>query len=362
MARIVIVHHSWRQEFRPVEMSSIERLKVSESLSKLGHRVDIATNEKFKWWQLRKFPIQMSDNLRRVGLRDLRWADYDVVITLYHGGFNTLEKYRGTGHPFIVSKLGSVVAPEDRDGIHFYGQYREKLYSIQKRIDRISTYISVLNQPARELWEACFGPKTNILLVPGAADRQVPAPTADPFPKSDKMRCLFAGNVYGKETQPEANRVLVDKLNRLGRLLSETEIRLYMLGAGDVGLLDRRHVTYLGVVPYAQAWDYLNFAHVGIVVMSGNYLHNNESTKIYHYLRVELPVVSEAGFPNDHVVRESKLGFVVENGNLDLMAEKIQEAVRKDWNRDFAVQYILANHTWDKRVEVYDAMIRRHCE
>jgi glycosyltransferase involved in cell wall biosynthesis len=71
-------------------------------------------------------------------------------------------------------------------------------------------------------------------------------------------------------------------------------------------------------------------------------------------------VVSEAGFPNDHVVRESQLGFVVENGNLDLMAERIQEAVRSHWNRDFAVQYILANHTWDKRAETYDAVIRKH--
>ena len=362
MAKIVTVYNSWRQEFRPVEMASIETLKVSESLAKQGHRVDMATNEEFKWWKFRRFPVQMSNNLRRVRLRDVRWADYDVVITLYHAGFNTLERYHGTGHPFIISKLGSVVAPEERDGIYFYGQYREKLYSTQKKIDRISTYITVLNQPARELWEACFGPKTNFLLVPGAVDRQVPAPAVDPFPKSDQMRCIFAGSVYGKESQPEANRVLVEKLNRLGRILSAIGIGLYMLGPGDVSMLDRRYVTYLGVVPYAQAWDYLHFAHVGIVVAPGNYLHNNESTKIYHYLRVGLPVVNEAGFPNDHIVGESQLGFVVENGNLELMAEKIREAVRKTWNRDFAVQYILANHTWDKRVEVYDAVIRRHCE
>jgi glycosyltransferase involved in cell wall biosynthesis len=359
MAKIVTVYKRWHQEFRPVDMAYIRWLKISESLSRLGHKVDIATNENFRWWKLKKFPVQMSDNLRRVPLREVRWADYDVVKTLFHAGFDTLEAFGGTGHPFIISKLGSVVGPEDRDGIYFYGKYREKLYSIQKKIDRNSTYITVLSQPARELWEACFGPKVNILLVPGAVEGQIPEPTVDPFPKSDQMRCIFAGNVYGKESQPEANSVLVEKLNRLGRILSATGIRLYMLGPGDVSMLNRRYVTHLGVVGYEQAWNYFHFAHVGIVVAPGTYVHNNESTKIYHYLRVGLPVVSEGGFPNDHVVRESQLGFVVENDNLELMAEKVQEAVRKDWNRDFAVQYILANHTWDKRVEVYDALIRR---
>jgi len=362
MASIVTVYNDWHRQFLPVDMSYIRWLKISDSLSRLGHKVDIATNEKFRWWEFRTFPVQMSDNLRRVPLREVRWAAYDVIKTLFHSGFNTLEAFGGTGHPFIISKLGSVVGPEDMKGIYFYGRKREFLYATQRKIDQTSTYVTVLSEPARELWEACFGPRTNILLVPGAADRDVPAATADPFPKTDWMRCIFVGNVYGKESQPEANSVLVDKLNRLGRLLSSSDIRLYMLGPGEVGMLDRRYVTYLGVVGYEQSWNYLHFAHVGIVIAPGSYVHNNESTKIYHYLRVGLPVVSEAGFPNDHVVRESQLGFVVENGNLDLMAEKIQEAARKDWNRDLAVQYILANHTWDKRVEVYDAMIRRQCE
>jgi len=363
MASIVTVYNDWHRQFLPVDMSYIRWLKISESLARRGHQVDIATNEKFRWWEFRTFPVQMSDNLRRVFLRDVRWDDYNLVKTLFHVGFETLETYGRTGHPLIISKLGSIVGPEDMEGIYFYGKKRERLYTTQKKIDQTSNYITVLSEPARELWEACFGPRTNILLVPGGADRRVPAPTVDPFPKNDyKMRCLFAGQVYSKHTQPEANRVLVEKLNRLGRLLSSSDIRLYMLGPGDVSMLDRRYVTYMGVVPYAQTWDYFHFAHVGIVVAPGSYLHNNESTKIYHYLRVGLPVVSEAGFPNDHVVRESRLGFVVENSNLELMTQKIQEAVGTEWNREFAVEYILANHTWDKRAEVYDAVIRRHCE
>ena len=359
MAKIVTVYNRWKKEFLPSDMSYIRWLKISEALSGLGHQVDIATNENFRWWR-KKSPIRMGENLRRVSLSRVRWGDYDVVKTLFNIGFETLEACGGKEHPFIISKLGSVVGPEEMDGIYFYGKVRERLYSTQQKINQTSKYITVLSEPAKELWETCFGPKENILIVPGAADRDVPKPLKNPFPQDHQRRAIFAGHVYFKQDQPEANRILIDKLNALGKLLSRRGVRLYMLGSGDVGRLDQRHVTYLGVVSYEQSWDYFHHAHVGVVVAYGKYLHNNESTKIYHYLRVGLPVVSEAGFPNDHVVRESKLGFVVENGNMEAMADKIVEAARKDWDRDYAIQYILNNHTWDRRVEAYDRLIKRN--
>jgi hypothetical protein len=136
-------------------------------------------------------------------------------------------------------------------------------------------------------------------------------------------------------------------------------VRLYMFGFGDVSRMDTRYVSYLGAIPCERTWDYFHFAHVGCVVAYGHWLHNNESTKIYYYLRVGLPVLSEEGFPNDHIVGESQLGFTVENGNMALLAQKIGEATRQSWDRDYAIRYILDNHTWDKRVEVHDQLIRK---
>lgn len=355
MARIVTVYNNWDQEFLPVEMGYIRWLKTSEALSRLGHQVDIATNLRDR----RVSSVRIGHSLRMVPLSSVRWSDYDVVKTLFDVGFEILETHGGLDHPFIISKLGSVVGPVEMDGIYFYGEMRERLFSIQERIDRTSNYVAVISDPAKQLWETCFGPKENVLVVPGAADRHVPPPAKDPFRKDGRTRCVFAGNVYDRQVQPEANTVLVDKLNKLGKLLSRFNARLYMFGPGDVTKLDHRQVTYLGVVPYEEAWNYLHFADVGVVVAAGKYLHNNESTKIYHYLRVGLPVVSEAGFPNDHVVEESQLGFTVENGNLELMAERIVETARMDWDRDYAIRYILNNHTWDRRVEVYDQLIKR---
>ena len=132
-----------------------------------------------------------------------------------------------------------------------------------------------------------------------------------------------------------------------------------MMGPGDISKLDQESVHYLGAIPFEQTWDYYRSVDVGVVVCSGKFQHNNESSKIYHYLRAGLPVVSEAGFPNDYLVRDSKLGFVVESSDMNAMAEKIAEAANKNWDRDFAIRYILDNHTWDKRVEVYDRILRK---
>ena len=88
-------------------------------------------------------------------------------------------------------------------------------------------------------------------------------------------------------------------------------------------------------------------------------MHNNESSKIYHYLRAGLPVVSESGFPNDHVVRESRCGTVVQNGDMRALSDAVLAVGRAKWDRAYAINYITENHTWDKRVAVYDQLLRR---
>ena len=113
----------------------------------------------------------------------------------------------------------------------------------------------------------------------------------------------------------------------------------------------------MGAVDYSESWNYLHHAHVGVVVSAGDFMHNNESTKIYHYLRAGLPVVSEAGFPNDHVVEEAGIGFVVESGRLPYMAERVLEAADTDWDQQAAIQYIVENHTWDARARQYHRVL-----
>jgi hypothetical protein len=362
MARIVTVYNDWNVKFAPADMGYIRWLAISTALAERGHEVDMAVPPKalnHRWWQ-RPAPIQMDSGLRRVPLARVRWNDYQVVKTLYHVGFDTLERFGGGDHPFIIAHLGSVVGPEDMEGIYFYGAVRAKLYATQEKVCRKSKYVTVVSAPARDLFDTYCGQTGNVFVVPGAAEQNIPERGRDPFPSNGQRRCIFAGHVYDETSQPEANAVLISKLNELGRKLSQFKIRLYMIGSGDVKRLDPKHVSYLGVVPYRQSWDYFYFADVGTVVAYGAQLHNNETTKVYYYLRAGLPVVSEKGFPNDHVVEQSGLGFTVENGNMTLMAEKIAEAALKDWDREKAVQHAIENHTWYQRTALHDRLIRQH--
>ena len=358
MAKIVTVFYPGMTRFQLRDMSFIRWLKISQALARLGHQVDIAVNEphRLHWW-LRKQFLEMEPNLRRVPLRGIDYSSYDVVKTLFHVGFETVEKGGGGDHPFIISKLGSVVGPRDMEGIYFYGADREWLWEVQQRIARSARYVTVLSKPAGDLWEKTVSANNNLLLVPGAVDRDIPSPLSDPYPERAHKRCLFSGNIYSKSSQPEANAVLVAKLNTLGGHLARHGIRLYFQGCGDTSELDSHVVTDLGSAAYEESWQAMHFADVGIVVSAGPFMHNNESTKIYHYLRAGLPVVSESGFPNDYMVESCGLGWLAENGDMEAMAAKVAHASHTERNRDAAIQYILERHTWDRRAEVYDQVI-----
>lgn len=356
MARIVTLYNTERRAAEQPDMSYIRWFRISQALATLGHKVDIATAE--HRWRLRKSVIEMGPGLRRVPISSVRWEEYDVVKTLFHQGFRELERRGGHRHPFIISKLGSVVGPRDMGGIYFYGKTRDRLYRAQEAISRRARHVTVLTGEAGELWTECHGGEEKLLLVPGAADAEIPPPGPDPFGDAPRPRYIFSGNLYTHRTQPEANRVLVDKLNQLGQRIRSGGGHLFVVGPGDVRRLDPSCVTWLGAVPYRDSWDYLHHADVGVLVAAGPFMHNNESTKVYHYLRAGLPVVSEAGFPNDRVLQDSRLAFVVPNGDMQQLGDRALEAATHGWDRQAGIDYILEKHTWDVRARTYDRLIR----
>lgn len=345
----------------PSDMSYIRWFKISEALARLGHHVDMALPDDTLAWPVDSALLR-GTSVGFIELSSVNWRAYDVVKTLFHDGMATLARYGGIDHPFIISKLGSVVGPCDMAGIYFHGEVRARLFALQEKIHRTSKYVTVLSQAAEQLFLDCHGPRGNLLLVPGGVDREIPSASEDPYPAGSWGRCIFAGHIYTKHSQPEANRALCAKLNKLGKLLDGRGVRLLMIGSGDVSALDERYVCYLGVVPYTKTWNYLQFADVGLVVSAGKFMHNNESSKIYHYLRCGLPVVTESGFPNDYLVKETELGYVTESEDLPLMAKKIANAVGRTWNSERAMAYILARHTWDQRVKTYEKIIQRELD
>ncbi len=343
-------------------------LKIAEALQRHGHQVDLAVPDRIADWyeeaDLERSNHQATEStsidqqpLGMVPFSKIHWPDYDVVKTAFHKGFETLTRLGGAEHPFIISKLGSVVGPEDRDGIYFYGEQRKSLFDAQCRINEKSRYITILSEAARDLWTECHGRANDTLLVPGGVDSEIPVLDNDPYPDDGFKRVIFAGNVYGFGAQMEANRVLIDKLNHIGEILYQSGTRLYLLGYGQTDRLNPTFVSNLGAVSYDRSWTYLGHADLGIVVSAGPFMHNNESSKIYHYLRAGLPVVSESGFPNDHVIRQSEGGFLVDGEDMREMAHMINKAIHTKWDRAAMIRHVLDHHTWDSRAEIYRKII-----
>jgi glycosyltransferase involved in cell wall biosynthesis len=326
-------------------MDVIRWRRVAEGLADLGFDVDLVGDGP-------GVPTEPRPTLRTVPWSHVDWSRYDVVKTLFHLGFRHFLEAGGAGHPFVISKLGSVVGPTDEvAGVHFFGEARAKLWAIQEAIRRHSRYVTVLTEPSRALWERTLGPDVPVLLVPTGVDRQIPPPGDNPFPATGEKVVVYIGLLYAR-AQRAVNLLWQERLNALGRRLRARGLRLHFIGGGSTDRLDPAAVTVVGPVPLAAMWDYQYFADVGVVLAQGPVQHN-ESSKVYYYLRTGLPVVSEAPVPNNRVIEEAGCGLVAPYGDDDALAETIEMAARRPWDRDRAIRYVLANHTWDHRVAIY---------
>jgi hypothetical protein len=338
------------ERFTPAKMSTIRWLRISECLAARGHQVDMIMNGA-------SLGSRTTPNLRSIPFRAVDWERYDIVKTLFHSGFESLMAEGGGNHPFIISKLGSVVGDrDDTDGVYFFNGEREQLYAIQEQIRQRSRYVTLLTTASRDLWENLFGHDDRLLHVPTGVDRDVPVARRNPYEQFPEPIAVYIGNIYGT-MQRDVNIRWQERLNRIGRLLRKRGIRLCLLGTGHVDRIDRTAVTVLGEVDNADYWDYQRFAQVGLVLAQGPVQHN-ESSKMYYYLRTGLPVVSESPVPNNFLIRNTGMGYVADYGNEQMLAEMVESAIRHVWPREEGIGYVVHNHSWDQRVETYQQVIR----
>ena len=342
-------HH--RGPFSATDMSNVRWLRISEALARLGYRVDMIVD-------VQGGVVERAPGLRLVPYADAEWHAYDVIKTLFHKGAAALREVGMDDHPFVISKLGSVVgASDDVDGVHFFGNDRARNYEIQAHIARTSRYVTLLTNESTRLWQREFGGDDRCLLVPTGVDRTIPPRGANPYAAFTEPIVLYSGTLYSG-AQREVNLIWQAKLNEVGALLRRRGIRLCFVGGGAVDRLDARAVTHLGPVEHDQVWNYQYWARAGIALAQGPVQHN-ESSKIYYYLRTGLPVVAESSIPNCDVIREAGLGFVADWNDAEGMAAMVEDAVHAEWDREAAIRYVLEHHTWDRRVATYDRLIGR---
>ena len=332
-------------------MNHIRFFRMAEALASRGHDVDIVLNR-------RSVATRVSARLREIPFRLVDWSRYDVIKTFFHSGFDALLAEGGSTHPFIVSKLGSVVGSRQTPGVHFFGAVRARLFETQERIAATSRLVTILTRQSADLWRATHGSATPLLQVPTGVDASIPAPGGDPY-RAIGIRepvVLYAGNLYSRDQQPDVNALWQDRLTRLGFALRHRGLRFVVMGPGDTDRLDPRAVTHVGAVDHAGFWDWQRYARVGVVLAQGP-VQDNESSKIYYYLRTALPVVCERPVPNACLVRETGHGALVEYDDVPALADAAAALVVASPAPDGLVERVVRRHSWDARAALYDAVL-----
>ncbi len=322
--------------------------RVAQGLAARGHSVDLIAGTQ-------GCPRRLAVHLRSVPYTEAHWHRYDAILTFFDRGFTNLMDYGGVPHPRIISNLGSVVGASDGvPGVYFYGERRKWLYSVQERIAAEARFINVLTEPSRELFVRQHGRAEDVVVIPQGVDRRIPKPRHNPVGSLEDRTVVYVGSIYGIR-QKEMNLVWQHRLNSLGRELRKFKLRLCLIGPGDTELLDPEAVVCLGPIDHNKVWDYQYFAAAGLVLAQGAVQHN-ESTKLYHYLRAGLPVVSEEPVPNNHVLEQAGLGFVSPYGDDRRLAELLSDAASRRWNRKQAMRHLKHHHSWDLRIPRIEAL------
>ena len=218
-------------------MAGIRFFRMAEALARRGHEVDIVLNRITQ-------PQMLSTRLREVPFKFVRWEHYHVVKTFFHRGFDSLVAEGGGDHPFIISKLGSVVGREaDRRASISMARCAKSLYATQIEIAKRSKIVTVLTNRSAALWWKEHGTDSVLFQVPTGVDAEIPSAGPNPYLRLgiDGPVALFAGNIYSREQQAEVNLLWQDRLNQLGRSLRRHGISLVAMGDGT----DRLALTLL---------------------------------------------------------------------------------------------------------------------
>jgi hypothetical protein len=220
--------------------------------------------------------------------------------------------------------------------------------------------VSLLTKPNADLFKKMHGDRDGMLEVPGGVDAEVPAPGKNPYLAAGITRpvAIYAGNIYSRDRQAEVNLFWQERLNALGRKLRDRGIQLVAMGPGATDRLDPGAVIHFGVIDFREFWNWQWHAHVGVALAQGP-VQDNESSKLYYYLRTGLPVVCEASVPNAWIVTHTQHGAVVEYDANDLtpLADAASALVATPPAADAVIPYIIREHSWDARAAQYASVL-----
>ena len=329
-----------------VGMDIIRWFSLSKALLKRDYQVDMIT--------VNGTSIKEIENgLRIIPIKDARWQDYTAVKSCYQSTIDFIPE-----HKFIISRLARVINPDqtDRDKKNI-----EELFCKQKIISNRAKVILVNDEINRQRWLKLYKEKKDVFLLPTGCPDHFEISSVCPF-KKDKPIAIFLGSL--------SNEKIINSLNEIGYFLNKSGWLLLIGGENKTKYycdkeqkLDEKYCTYLGALTYEESFSYMHYSDVGIAIAPSPYIFENETSKIYYYLRVGLPTVSEDRIPNNNLIEYTKFGSVFPYSNNKIAAEMITKtgsSKTKSNLADSTIKYMLENHSWDVRAKYLDEVIVSH--
>lgn len=290
-------------------------------------------------------PVRRLDALKEAGR-------YDLVKTCYHDSILLMERYRGP----VVSRIVRVVDHElpVRDE-----PFRERLLRCQELIRDRATTVVLNNSENAERWRSFYGGALPIVLVPTGCPAHIPPRGPNPYGQGERV-LLFLGSLAAPR--------MVQLLNHAAQSLSE-RVRVHFVGINKACMyggaqenceLDPLVVDH-GELSEELVWDYIHYASVGLALAAGPHAFDNDVSKILNYLRGGLPVVSEEPILTNELIQQTGFGKMFSHGDVRDLVSKTIELVENPMSekRDEVMEFMAAEHSWDKRIDTYVDLFRK---
>jgi hypothetical protein len=274
---------------------------------------------------------------------------YDLVKTCYHPSIKLLGRFRGP----VVSRLVRVVDEElpRRDRAQ-----RRRMLADQELISRRATVVAFNNRHNLLRWRERYGRSLPAVLTPTGVAETLPSAGSNPYTDGEAA-ILFLGSVA------------TAKMARLLNLAAEKlagRARIHLVGRNKTGLYGGRIelsglIRDHGEVDEPRVWDFIRWARVGLSLAAGPDEFDNDSSKVYAYLRGGLRVLVEQRVVQTDLVTGLGMGGVCSFDDPDdLVKQAVQLAGQPEpANRDAVMALMVREHSWLCRAEIYADLFRR---
>lgn len=324
----------------------LERLtSLAEGLGALGAEAEVVA------------PVRRAGWLRgpeggRIAVRPAGEAGggrYHILETCYHPGIDLVPPdFPGP----VVCRLVRVVDASRpvRDAVR-----RDRLLAWQDAVRARATAVVFNNPQNLERWRRLYGWDGPTALTPTGCPERLPPPGPDPY-RGEPPPVLFLGSLA-------AGR-MVRLLNRLAEALSG-QARVHLVGLNKSGLYGRATRLSDLVVdhgPHAapRLWDYVGRAGLGLALAAGPDDFDNDSSKVYSYLRGGLPVLWEEPILQGRLVEELGMGAGFAHGDAEGMAAGARALLARGAPaRAAAMERMAGRESWVRRAETYLRLFER---